>query len=118
MALKQTDSTVKLEDRILLAVKAYQNGQFRSIRAAAAAYDVPHSTLAHQIKGRKVRTNIPANCQKLSSLEEASLKKWILDIDERGLPPTHAAVRKMADLLLYKRKGEAVSERWITRFIK
>jgi hypothetical protein len=118
MALKQTDSTVKLEDRILLAVKAYQNGQFRSIRAAAAAYDVPHSTLAHRIKGRKARTDIPANCQKLSSLEEASLKKWILDMDERGLPPTHAAVRKMADLLLHERKGEAVSERWITRFIK
>jgi acyl-CoA thioesterase len=49
MALKQTDSTVKLEDRIL-AVKAYQNGQFRSIQAAAAAYDVPHSTLAHTSK--------------------------------------------------------------------
>jgi hypothetical protein len=31
MALKRTDSTVKLEDRILLAVKAYQNGQFKSI---------------------------------------------------------------------------------------
>jgi hypothetical protein len=26
--------------------------------------------------------DIPANCQKLSSLEEASLKKWILDMDE------------------------------------
>jgi hypothetical protein len=24
----------------------------------------------------------------------------------------------MADLLLYEQKGEAVSERWITRFIK
>jgi hypothetical protein len=31
MASKQTDSTVKLEDRILLAVNAYQNGQFKSI---------------------------------------------------------------------------------------
>jgi hypothetical protein len=39
-------------------------------------------------------------------------------MDERGLPPTHAAVRKMAHLLLHERKGEAVSERWITRFIK
>jgi hypothetical protein len=35
-------------------------------------------------------------------------------MDERGLPPTHAAVRKMAGLLLYERKGEVVSERWIT----
>jgi hypothetical protein len=39
-------------------------------------------------------------------------------MDKRGLPLTHAVVRKMADLLLHERKGEAVSERWITRFIK
>jgi hypothetical protein len=41
MASKQPDSIIKLEDRISLAVKAYQNGQFKSIRAAAVAYDVP-----------------------------------------------------------------------------
>jgi hypothetical protein len=102
MASKQTDSTVKLEDRILLTVNAYQNGQFKSIQATAAAYNVPHSTLAHRIKGRKARTNIPANYQKLSSLEEASLKKWILDMDKQGLPPTHTTVRKIADLLLHE----------------
>jgi hypothetical protein len=118
MASKQADSTIKLEDRISLAVKAFKNSQFKSIRAAAAAYDVPRSTLTHRISGRKARANIPANCLKLSRLEETSLKKWILDIDERGLPPTHAIVRKMANLLLHEREGEAVSERWITRFIK
>jgi hypothetical protein len=29
MASKQPDSTVKLEDRIFLAINAYQNGQFK-----------------------------------------------------------------------------------------
>jgi hypothetical protein len=118
MASKQADLTNKLEDRISLAIKAFKNGQFKSIRAAAAAYDVPRSTLTHRISGRKARANIPANCLKLSRLEESSLKKWILDMDERGLPPTHAIVRKMANLLLHEREGEPVSERWITRFIK
>lgn len=75
MASKQPNSTIKLEDRISLTVKAYQNSQFKSIQAAAAAYDVPQSTLTHQISRRKARVNIPANCQKLSSLEEGSLKK-------------------------------------------
>jgi acyl-CoA thioesterase len=88
MASKQSDSIVKSEDHISLAVKAYQHGQFKSIQAAAAAYDVPQSTLTHQISGRKAWADIPANCQKLSSLEEGSLKKWILDMDERGLPLT------------------------------
>jgi hypothetical protein len=40
--------------------------------------------------------DITANCQKLKDLEEASLKQWILDIDERGLPLNHETVRKMA----------------------
>lgn len=47
MASKQPDLIVELEDRISLAVKVYQNGQFKSIRAAAAAYDIPQSTLTH-----------------------------------------------------------------------
>ncbi|KAG2021843.1 hypothetical protein GB937_004391 [Aspergillus fischeri] len=43
---------------------------------------------AQQPQCRKARLNIPANGQKLTVLEEAPLKKWILDMDERGLPPT------------------------------
>jgi hypothetical protein len=39
-------------------------------------------------------------------------------MDERCLPPTHAMVRKMSDILLHERNGGYVSERWITRFIK
>ena len=118
MASKQADLTNKLEDGISLAVKAFKNGQFKSIRAAPTAFDIPRSTLTHRISGRKARADIPANCMKLSRLEESTLKKWILDMDERGLPPTHATVRKMAYLLLHEREGEAVSERWITIFIK
>jgi hypothetical protein len=41
MASKQPDSIVKLEDRISLTVKAYQNSQFKSIQAAAAVYNIP-----------------------------------------------------------------------------
>jgi hypothetical protein len=45
------------------------------------------------------------NYQKLTDLEEASLKKWILDIDDRGLPPTQDIIHKMADLLLSQQKS-------------
>jgi hypothetical protein len=47
MASKQADLTIKLEDRISLAVKAFKNSQFKSIQAAAAVYDVLHSTLTY-----------------------------------------------------------------------
>ncbi|KAF7139767.1 hypothetical protein CNMCM5793_008095 [Aspergillus hiratsukae] len=119
MPRKTADPVIKSEDRIQLALKAFKNGQFKSIRAAAAAYDVPYRTLTYRINGRKSRTDVPANCQKLSNLEEASLKKWILDMDERGLPPTHATVRKMADLLLsHQKPGTSTGKNWVSNFIK
>jgi hypothetical protein len=75
MPQKPTDPAAESEDRIQLAIQAFKNGQFKSIRAAAAAYDVPYRTLTYRIKGRKARLNISANGQKLTVLEEASLKK-------------------------------------------
>jgi hypothetical protein len=118
MASNKADPAPTLEDRIILAVEAYKNSQFKSIRAAAAAYDVPCSTLTHRISGRKPRVDVPANCQKLKDLEEASLKQWILDIDEHGLPPNHETVHKMANLLLSDRKSESIGLNWVSRFIK
>ncbi|KAM4058556.1 helix-turn-helix, psq domain-containing protein [Hirsutella rhossiliensis] len=40
------DQSVPREERVLLAVRAYQQGQFKSTRKAAAAYDVPQSTVS------------------------------------------------------------------------
>jgi hypothetical protein len=61
------------------------------------------------------------NCQKLTDLEEASLKKWILDMDDHGLPLTQDIVRKMADLLLSQRKSgpsTGIGKNWVSNFIK
>jgi hypothetical protein len=41
------DSILKSEDRIQLALQAFKNGQFKSIRAAAIAYDIPYRTLTY-----------------------------------------------------------------------
>jgi hypothetical protein len=75
MASNKADPAPTLEDRIILAVEAYKNSQFKSIRAAAATYDVSRSPLTHQISGRKPRVDVPTNYQKLKDLEEASLKQ-------------------------------------------
>ncbi|KAM4067761.1 DDE superfamily endonuclease [Hirsutella rhossiliensis] len=55
--------------RVLLAVKAYQQGQFDSTHKATTAYDVPQST----VSGR---------------LRETALVQWVLPMDERGMPLT------------------------------
>jgi hypothetical protein len=118
-AAKTGNSAAHQEGRILLAIKAYKSAQISSIRAAAAAFDVPYRTLSYRISGRKARTDTAANNQKLTDTEESSLKQWILDMDQRGLPPTHATVRRMADILLADRKADLkVSERWVGRFIE
>jgi len=41
MPPKLSDSVVNQEDCLLLAIRAYQNGQFWSKAAAATAFDVP-----------------------------------------------------------------------------
>jgi hypothetical protein len=51
MPQKTADPVIKSEDRIQLALKAFKNGQFKSIHAAAAAYDVPYRTLTYRING-------------------------------------------------------------------
>jgi hypothetical protein len=121
MPPKNADSAVAKEGRILLAIKAYQTGRISNIRAAADAFGVSRSTLSHRLQGRTARVDKAANSQKLINIEESSLKQWILDMDQRGLPPSHATVRRMANLLLSDRKAESaskVSDRWVTRFIK
>jgi len=51
MSTPQSDQNTFKEGRILLAIRAFQNGQFSSIRAAACAYDIPRSTLTTCLQG-------------------------------------------------------------------
>jgi hypothetical protein len=103
MPSRKSPQLAQNEGRIALAIQAYQKGQFRSLKAAIDAYDVPHSTVYDQIKGRVTRHNIRPIRYKLTQSKESSLKNWILLMDERGLSPRIDTVRQMANLLLQKR---------------
>ena len=59
----------------------YQNNQKQSLRALAAAYDVPESTLRARIHGTQPRSETASVNRKLSPIEEQSLVQWILDLD-------------------------------------
>ncbi|KAM4055391.1 helix-turn-helix, psq domain-containing protein [Hirsutella rhossiliensis] len=84
------DQSVPREERVLLAVRAYQQGQFKSTRKAAAAYDVPQSTVSDRLRGVIRRRDAQMNNLKLTATEETALVQWILSMDERGMPPTVA----------------------------
>ena len=63
------------EGRIALALQAYQRGQFSSLRAAARAYDVPHTTLTRRNQGTPPRSDFTSPNLKLTQTKETALIK-------------------------------------------
>jgi hypothetical protein len=74
------------EDRIALAVQAFKQGHFSSLRVAAQTYDIPESTLRGRVKGVVARRDLRSVNSKLTATEESTLVQWILSMDQRGLP--------------------------------
>ncbi|OQD74715.1 hypothetical protein PENANT_c169G06617 [Penicillium antarcticum] len=115
--------SVQQEERLLLAIKAMEDGQYLSAAAAARAFNVPVSTLKHRIKGRQFRDESRASGHKFTVLEEESMEKWLLSMDSRGAALTHALLRDMANLLLRSRElipsdPPKVGQNWTTEFVK
>ncbi|KFY20795.1 hypothetical protein V491_03425 [Pseudogymnoascus sp. VKM F-3775] len=88
------------EGRILLAIQALNERQFKSVRAAALSYDVPRKTLSNRMNGITSRRDCTPNSH------------------SRGFPPRPQAVQEMANLLLSERGESPVGINWTTTFIK
>ncbi len=61
------------EGRILLALQAYQQGHFTSLRAAARAYDTLYTTLRRRKQGTASRSESTSANRKLTQTEETTL---------------------------------------------
>jgi hypothetical protein len=118
---KNSRNSIEQEGKILLAISALKNEEIRSIREAARIFQVPYTTLIRRYHGVKMRAEKIANGLKLSTYEEESLIKWILDLAKRGLPPRPSLVRYMANHLLSQRGSrhatQQVSEKWVYRLV-
>ena len=88
------------EECMQLAIDAYKKGLFKSKSAAAKAFDIPPRTLMTRLNGTASCKEVLANCRKLTNLEESILKKWIIDMGQRGLPPQISTIYYLAQLLL------------------
>ena len=107
-------------ERVRIAAEAYKRRKFSSVRAAAVRFGVAETTLRGRLKGVLDRSQARLELTKLKQPEEASLVKWALSMNSRGLPPRPASVRKMADFLLaLSDSGEelSVGQKWATRFV-
>ncbi|KAJ5300123.1 hypothetical protein N7508_007366 [Penicillium antarcticum] len=113
------------EGPLLLAIRAIEKGEIKSIREAARIFNVPRSTLRGRVNGQTFRPDTRANNHILTVQEEESLVKWIFDLDYRGQAPQQCMVREMADILLAERVSKASSKRpaqvgknWVTGFVR
>ena len=79
------------ETHILSALADLDRGIFKSLRAAAAAYNVPLTTLSRRRNGTaKSRREVASSQQILSVVQEDLIEAWILDCEAAQHPVTHA----------------------------
>ena len=69
------DQSLPTENRIQLAIKDYQQGQFKSIRQATATYDVSHQILSNRLRSVQSRRDTDIKKQKLLIVEELALEQ-------------------------------------------
>src|SRR5690348_16990948 len=105
------------EGRIQLALRAYDNKQFSSYRAAAAAYNINHHTLSKRAKGITFRPESRPKSQKLTIIEEETIVRYILDLDARGFAPRLCEVEDIANKILGVRTEIRVGKNWAHRFV-
>ena len=113
----------QIEGQIILALQAYRQGHFPSLRAAARTYDVPYITLTQRYQGILSRPNSIPHNRKLTQTKETTLVDWILDMDMCGISLIQVLVKEIVELLLTERVQDAsavrskVGQHWVYRFI-
>jgi hypothetical protein len=114
-----------MEANIQAAINAYQNEEYKSVRAAARAFSVPASTVHARLAGRTSRSRAHETAQILSNPEEQTLVRWILRLCRTGFPASPALVVEMAEEIRRSRIQlsqsppstlRPIGEHWIDRF--
>jgi hypothetical protein len=106
------------EGDIVLAISDIILKQIQSTKRAAAIYNVPRTTVRRRRAGQRSQRDCEPNSKRLTELEEEVIIQRILDESLRGVPPSKANVRDMADRLLRERGGKPTSKNWVDNFIK
>ena len=109
------------EGRLSLALQAYRDRKFTSIRATAKAYDVNYETLRLRHHGIPARAETTTNSRKLTNLEEEVLLQKILDLVTQGHHPRRVVVEEMANTMLHTKnpsQPQRVGTKWVANFVK
>jgi hypothetical protein len=117
MSQQRNAIAIQDEGRVELALQAYTSREFRSLRRAAAAFNVQHQRLSDRLHGITPRSHTRPGIQKLTATEEQTIVQYILNLDSRGFAPRLCEVADMADKLLGVRGGQPVGKCWAERFV-
>ncbi|KFY03972.1 hypothetical protein V490_00034 [Pseudogymnoascus sp. VKM F-3557] len=77
MARRKSLKAMDTEARMAQAVDAYQNREFKSLKATAEHSQVSRTTLTRRMSGHPSRVQARQDQQPLSPVEESTLIKWI-----------------------------------------
>lgn len=112
------------EEDLTLALLAFRNGKYTSIRTCAYAFNIPNSTLASRLSTRTSRSKSHESQKILSTAEEEVLIKWITRLSKGGYPITLPLTRDLAEeirlscfpLSSTPTSYHPISKQWIDKF--
>ncbi|RII22746.1 hypothetical protein CUC08_Gglean013400 [Alternaria sp. MG1] len=86
---------------------------------AATRHGDPRNTLRGRSNGAQPHQHAHNDEQRLTTIQEEHLKKWILQQEALGYAPTHAQVRTIAIAVL-KRQGDCknLGKKWTSHFVQ
>jgi hypothetical protein len=85
------------EEDLNIALAAYRNGEYTSIRKCAYAFNIPVSTLSDRLSTRTSRSKSHESQKILSTAEEKTLLKAITRLSKSGCPITLPLTRDLAE---------------------
>jgi hypothetical protein len=105
------------EETIQKALADLNYGRTNSIRAAAAAYGVPRSTLSCRLYSSLPHSIALAAHRRLTPDHKTFLAEWIIDLDSLGFPPSHTRKRETAARILRMNKDtKPLGKDWVEKF--
>ena len=81
MAAPQQQEALFREGRVDLGVQGYKLSQITSLRGVERAYYVFRKTVKRRVSGIRPQRGSAAPNRRLTLIQEASLKQWILPMD-------------------------------------
>ena len=126
MLARKSQKRAEADKRIQKALNELLRGQFQSVREAARANNVAHTTLLRRMDGGKSTAESRQSQQILTIPEENALAECITHLAIVGHLPKHAFIGELAEEIrssrnnpseIYPSCQPSIGESWVQRFI-